>query len=167
MSLQTTLKTIQAEVGQRDDAIVRDVLRQTLAADVSSPTAKLTALKLSRAESLARIEAARAESERILASVAFDARYVAMTDEVALDVLKAARWPETGSYKDPSGVSLKATPTQTCVAETNDWVLSDEYVRVVPEKREPDMNRIKGAINRGESVPGFTVVRGVSEKVHW
>jgi hypothetical protein len=171
MSLDTTLKSIKAEVGKRDDVLVRDVLKQTVAADTTSPTAKLSVLKLSRAEALMRIEVAKAEAARILASVAFEARYVNMVEEVAMDVLKAARFPETGSYKDPSGVSLKVTPTAQCVATVDLKVavegLSKEYVRVVPEQHEPDLNRIKAAINNGETIPGFTVVKGVSEKVNW
>lgn len=169
MSLDVILNVVQQEVGKRDDATVRDVLRATLAADQSSPTSKLAALKLSRAKAEHRIAEAEAEAARILASVAFDRRYLDMTEEVALDLLRGARWPKDGSYKDPSGVSLKATPTTACVPTQEDAVtlLSPEYVRVVPERREPDLNRIKSAILRGEPVEGFEVVHKVSEKVKW
>jgi len=170
-TLELNLQVVKAEVGKRDDAIVREALKQTLASDTSSPTAKLSALKLSRAEAEGRIAQAEAEAQRILAAVAFERRYLDMTDEVGLDLLKAARFPEEGSYKDPSGVSLKVTPTASCVAtmKLEDAVagLPREYVRVVPERHEADLNRIKAAINQGENVPGFTVVKGVSEKVKW
>lgn len=169
-TLEQTLREINEEVGKRDDGVVKSVLRQTLVSDASSLSAKLTALKLARAEAESRIAAKLAEAERIRAETGFDSRFLTMTDEVALEMLRAKTWPEEGvSYKDPSGVALKATPTCVCEQVTEDAVghLPAEYVRVIPELKQPDKNRIKAAIRNGEKFYGFRNVESVSLKVHW
>jgi len=139
----------------------RDFLKPMMDELENNYEIKVESLLKYRTNLLSYIDGCKEEEERI-----YKRRKAAGNKAQALVWLLEDSLRRLGAKKIEAGtytMSLQKNPPYAYI--TNENLLPVDYLRIIPEKREPDKKLILDALKSGQSVPGAVLSQGESLRV--
>jgi len=139
----------------------KELLAPMLAELETNYKAKAESVLKYRANLMAFVEGCKEEEERL-----YKRRKAAENKATALMWLLEDSMRKTGEKKIEAGtfrISLQKNPPYAFI--TNETLIPEDYLRIIPEKREPDKKLILEALKAGQEIPGALLSQGESLRV--